>query len=191
MFEAEIKYAADSAFAPIGAALPETVYRDVYFDTPDDALAAAGRELRLRACDGTSVLTCKRPPFDAATASKEELETVVADGAAMAAILHSLGYAPRIALSKRVRRFRDAFHGLALDIAVVTVDFAPETFVEIEHLAHTREAAQAALPHIRAYAAAHGLTRECPRAYTAMFQANLAQKEHAPCTRTTPPSPRT
>jgi adenylate cyclase class 2 len=189
MFEAEIKYAADAAFAPAGGALPETVYRDVYFDTPDNALAAAGRELRLRGCDGTSVLTCKRPPFDAATDSKEELETAVADGAAMAAILQSLGYAPRIAFSKRVRRRQDVFRGLALDIAVVAVDFAPETFVEIEHLAHTREAALAALPHIRAYAAAHGLIRECPRAYTAMFLANLAQKEQAPCT--PPPSPRT
>ena len=189
MFEAEIKYAADAAFAPAGEALPETVYRDVYFDTPDDVLAAAGRELRLRACDGATVLTCKRPPFDTDTASKEELETIVADGAAMAAILQSLGYAPRIAFSKRVRRHRDAFHGLALDIAVVTVDFAPETFVEIEHLAQTREAALAALPHIRAYAAAHGLTRECPRAYTALFLAHLAQKEKTPCR--TPPSPRT
>lgn len=189
MFEAEIKYAADAAFVPVGEALPETVYRDVYFDTPDGALAAAGRELRLRECDGVTVLTCKRPPFDAATASKEELETVVADGAAMTAILQDLGYAPRIAFSKRVRRFRDAFRGRALTIAVVTVDFAPGTFVEIEHLAQTREAALAALPHLRAYAAASGLSRECPRAYTAMFLAHLAQKEKAPCQ--TPPSPRT
>ena len=56
-------------------------------------------------------------------------------------------------------------------------------------LGEDREAALAALPHLRAYAAAHGLSRECPRAYTAMFLAHLAQKEETRCE--TPPSPRT
>ncbi|WP_300162535.1 class IV adenylate cyclase [Solidesulfovibrio sp.] len=171
MFEAELKFVAEAAFFPAGTALAPEICRDVYYDRPDGSLAASGRELRLRERGGATVLTFKSPPFDAATASKEEIETSVADGTAMGKLLEALGYAPFAAYAKRLRRFRDAYRGLGLEIAVVTVDFAPETFVEIEHLAATRAGALAALPAIRAYAAALGLSRECPRAYTDMFLA--------------------
>lgn len=171
MFEAEIKYVAPGPFSPPGERLPDAVYHDTYFDSPDDAFCASGRELRLRDVSGQTTLTYKNPPFDAATASKEELETGVADGQAMREILISLGYVPRQAFAKRCRRSRHVHAGLTLSITVVTVDFAPDTFVEIEHLAASRENALAALPVIRAYAASLGLTRECRDAYTDLFLA--------------------
>ncbi|KHK02197.1 CYTH domain-containing protein [Desulfovibrio sp. TomC] len=174
MFEAEIKYVAGPGFTPPGARLPEAVYRDVYYDAPDGALAASGRELRLRRMGETALLTAKAPPFDAATASKEEFEAAVADPKATAALLAALGYVERISLTKHCRRFQDAVAGLALDITVVTVDFDPRTFVEIEHLASTETEAKAALSAIRAYAAGLGLTRECRDAYTDLALAALA-----------------
>lgn len=171
MFEAEIKYLVPAGFKPPGERLPDAVFRDVYFDTPDGSFSASGRELRLRQAGVQTVLTGKTPPFDPATASKEEWETEVADGPAMAAILQGLGYLPRIAFAKTCRRSRCVHAGLALAVTVVTVDFASETFVEIEHLAATRQAGLAALPAIRAFAAGLGLTRECPTAYTDLFLA--------------------
>ena len=165
MFEAEIKFVADAKFTPAGQRLPDALYCDVYFDAPDGALTASGRELRLRRIGNETVLTAKTPPFDAPTASKEEFETTVADPEAMAAILSALGYVPRVTLTKRCRRHHGAFAGLSLSVAVVTVDFDPRTFVEIEHLAATEVAAKAALPVIRAYAAGLGLSVECADAY--------------------------
>lgn len=190
MFEAEIKYLADGPLRPPGAPVAETVYRDVYFDRPDGALGASGRELRLRERDGTTTLTYKHPPFDAATAAKEEIETVVADGSAVREILRQLGYVADAAYAKRVRLFRDVFRGLTLEIAVATVDFSPEVFVEIEHLAQSREAALAALPAIRAYAARLGLARECRQAYTELYAAWRDARKR-PAATETPPCPAT
>ena len=174
VFEAEIKYLAEPGFTPAGERLPDVVYRDVYFDTPDGALAASGRELRLRRMGGTALLTAKAPPFDVATASKEEFETAVDDPEAAAALLAALGYVRRVAYAKHCRRFHDTAAGLTLDITVAGVDFDRRTFVEIEHLAATKAAARAALPAIRAYAAGLGLTRECRDAYTDLALAALA-----------------
>lgn len=166
MFEAEIKFVAEPGFVPRGERLPDAVYRDVYFDAPDGALAASGRELRLRRIGGEAWLTAKAPPFDAATVSKEEFETAVTDPEAMAAILAALGHVERVSLTKRCRRYRDDDAGLVLAVTVVTVDFDPRTFVEIEHLAGDEGAAKAALPVIRTYAAGLGLHTECAEAYT-------------------------
>ena len=175
MFEAEIKFVAGPDFAPQGHPLPDAACRDVYYDTPDGALTASGRELRLRRSGQETWLTAKAPPFDAATASKEEFETRAADPEAMAAILAALGYVPRVALAKRCRRFHDTAAGLGLAVTVVAVDFDPRTFVEIEHLAATEQAAKAALPVIRAYAAGLGLRVECATAYTDLALAAAAR----------------
>ena len=177
MFEAEIKFVAAPDFTPAGQRLPDAEYRDVYFDTPDGSLTASGRELRLRRCGDQTLLTAKAPPCDAATASKEEFETIVADPAAMAAILAALGYVERAALTKRCRRFHDAAAGLALAVTVVTVDFDPRAFVEIEHLAAAETEAKAALPIIRAYAAGLGLFVECADAYTDLALAAAAARD--------------
>jgi adenylate cyclase, class 2 len=170
MFEAEIKYVVAGSFEPPGQRLQDAVYRDVYFDGPDGLFYASGQELRLREANGHTTLTYKRPPFDAATSSKEELETGLADPEAMREILAHLGFSRRMAFTKRCRLFRDVYGGLALEGAVVSVDFSPETFVEIEYLAATRPAGLAALPVIRAYAADLGFTRECPTSYTDLYR---------------------
>ena len=174
MFEAEIKYLAQAPLTPPGERLPDAVYHDAYSDSPDGSFYASGQELRLRTVGGRTILTYKRPPFDAASQAKEEWETGVADAAVMGDILGKLGFVPRLAFTKRCRLYRDEFQGLPLAIAVVTVDFSPETFVEIEYVATSREAALAALAVIRAYAAGLGLTRECPTCYTDLYLAALA-----------------
>ena len=61
--------------------------------------------------------------------------------------------------------------GLDIVLTAVTVDFDPRLFVEIEHLAATREQALAALPAIRALAEGLGLTVECAEAYTDLARA--------------------
>lgn len=170
MFEAEIKYVVAGSFEPPGQRLTDAIYTDAYFDVPDGSFYASGQELRLREANGRTTLTYKRPPFDAATASKEELETGLTDPEAMREILAHLGFSRRMVFTKHCRLFRDVYGGLALEGAVVSVDFSPETFVEIEHLAPTRPEGLAALPVIRAYAADLGLTRECPACYTDLYR---------------------
>ena len=171
MFEAEIKFVAGPGFR-----LPEgtgaiVLVEDVYYDAPDGRLAVSGRELRLRREAGRTVLTAKAPPFDAATCSKPEHETAVADAEAAAALLGVLGFQPVLAYTKRCRRARLRAGGLDVELTAVTVDFDPRLFVEIEHLAATREQALAVLPAIRALAAGLGLTEECADAYTDLARA--------------------
>ncbi len=70
------------------------VERNVVFDTPERALKARGVLLRLREA-GAALLTLKRPPDTPGPAGFkvwEEVETVVADPAAMRAVLLGLGY---------------------------------------------------------------------------------------------------
>jgi adenylate cyclase, class 2 len=171
MFEAEITYLADALPVRPGRPVGETVSHDTYFDTPDGAYCASGRELRLRAVKGRTVLTCKLPPFDPATGSKEELETEVADGLVMREILCRLGFVVRMAFAKTCRRYAAVHGGLDLDITVARVDFSPETFVEIEHPAATATEALAALAVIRDFATGLGLYRLRPACYTDLFLA--------------------
>ncbi|BAH74896.1 class IV adenylate cyclase [Solidesulfovibrio magneticus] len=171
MFEAEVKFVAGPDFRLPDEPGKAVVCEDVYFDAPDGRLAASGRELRLRREAGRTVLTAKAPPFDAATASKPEHETAVSDAEAVAALLGVLGFQPVLAYAKRCRRARLRVGGLDVELTAVTVDFDPRLFVEIEHLAATREQAMAALPAIRALAAGLGLAEECAVAYTDLAQA--------------------
>lgn len=180
MFEAEIKYLAHGPLPDLGPCLDDVESRDTYFDTPDGAFYASGRELRLREGAGETVLTGKAPPFDPATGAKEEWETAVADAGAMAAVLTGLGYVVKMTYAKRRRLYAATAEGLALSIAVATVDFSPHTFVEIEHLAADRAAGLAALDVIRRFAAGLGLTRECPVCYTDLFLTARTAKESAP-----------
>lgn len=180
MFEAEIKYLAPSPLPCPGQPQGETLSRDRYFDSPDGAFYASGQELRLRLTPDATVLTYKCGPFEASTASKEEWETAVADAAAMQDILVGLGYVVRLEFSKLRRLFAASSQGLSLSVAVVTVDFSPATFVEIEHLAPTREAALRALAVIRRFAAGLGLTRECPTCYTDLCLAVRGDRRATP-----------
>jgi len=127
-----------------------SVYRDTYYDTPDDALAEAGKELRVRVVeltDGTSgrrvVLTFKSPPLDAT--SQPEQETTVANANAIAAILDGIGYVPALAYEKHCINYTLTHRGRATTVTFVQVpELGGETFVEIETLVeHASETAAA------------------------------------------------
>ena len=180
MFEAEITYVADGPLTLPGGMGNAVVYHDTYFDSPDGAYAASGRELRLRAVAGRTLLTCKLPPFDPASGSKEEFETEVADGDVMRTILCRLGFVVRMAYAKTCRRGTAVHAGLALDITVTRVDFSPETFVEIEHQAATAATARTALAVIRDFAAGLGLYRLRPACYTDLFLAARSGRPNPP-----------
>jgi predicted adenylyl cyclase CyaB len=78
------------------------------FDTPTGGLRSAGRGLRIRECqslDGAApppaLLTLKGPAAPGPFKTREELETGVADSAALSQILAGLGYRPVLCYEKR------------------------------------------------------------------------------------------
>jgi len=99
---------------------------DALFDTADGRLAAARSALRVRHEGGHSLLTFKGPPQPGPMKLREELETVVADGQALIAILQALG----LGVSFRYEKYREEF---ALEQVVIAIDETPVgVFVEIE-----------------------------------------------------------
>jgi hypothetical protein len=83
----------------------------VYHDTPAGDLTGSGSELRIRVIDSAdgarrTVLTYKEPPADAATRSKPEHETAVADAAVIDVILRALGTVHLVAFEKRCANYR-------------------------------------------------------------------------------------
>ncbi|MFE7130000.1 class IV adenylate cyclase [Streptomyces sp. NPDC057638] len=144
MIEAEIKarVADPDALARVLAqrAAPRVeIYRDTYYDTPDERLDRAGQELRVRTVDGAAgsrtVLTFKGAAVDEASGSKPERETGVEDAAATHALLRGLGYVPSIAFEKHCRNY--AFHAYGRDLLATLVS-VPELdghFLEVETLA--------------------------------------------------------
>lgn len=65
---------------------------NLVYDTPDLALRAARRLLRLRQVGKTFLLTFKGPPLAGPHKSREEIETAVADGERLNAVFERLGY---------------------------------------------------------------------------------------------------
>src|SRR5262245_19537041 len=99
---------------------------DTLLDTPDDNLRQRRCVLRVRVESGKSYLTFKGPVQPAAVKVREELETVVADGAVLIRTLEELGFRPWF----RYEKYREEF---ALDDVIIAVDETPVgTFVEIE-----------------------------------------------------------
>lgn len=120
--------AARAAVRHLGASplRPRRLQRDALLDTADDALKAARSALRLRDEDGATILTFKGPPLPGALKVREEHETRVGDGAALLAILTSLGF--RVWF--RYEKYREEFSGSDV---VIAIDETPMgTFVEIE-----------------------------------------------------------
>ncbi len=137
--ETEIKYRlADPAdrdrlrarLAALGARPTGTVDEEnVLFDRPGGRLAATGRLLRLRVLDGGpgGRLTYKGPAtYTGPVKRRVEIETAVADSAALRALLQALGYRPTLTYAKRRETWR-------LDDAEVALDeLAFGHFCEIE-----------------------------------------------------------
>jgi adenylate cyclase class 2 len=99
---------------------------DCLLDTPDDQLRERRCVLRVRVESGKSLLTFKGPVQPAMVKVREELETVVGDGALVVGMLEQLGF--RVWF--RYQKYREEF---ALEDVIVALDETPVgTFVEIE-----------------------------------------------------------
>jgi adenylate cyclase class 2 len=99
---------------------------DALLDTDDEMLRRQRSTLRIRSEGGKSLLTYKGPPLPGALKLREELETVVADGAALLAILEALG----LHVWFRYEKYREEF---SADDVVIAIDETPVgVFVEIE-----------------------------------------------------------
>ncbi|WP_311171073.1 class IV adenylate cyclase [Halobellus ordinarius] len=158
MYEVEIKVPAShdavrSALSDADAELIERVRQvDTYYDAPHRDFAETDEALRLRretrepgpdsgdSSEGdaeTTILTYKGPLVDADSKTREEHETVVADGDGAAAVFDGLGFEPAAVVEKE----REFF---ALDGYTVTLDSVADLgeFVEIE--GHAEESADVA-----------------------------------------------
>jgi adenylate cyclase class 2 len=99
---------------------------DALLDTEDEMLRRQRATLRVRSEGGKSLLTFKGPTLPGVVKVREEHETVVADGAALLAILEALG----LHIWFRYEKYREEFSG---DDIVLAVDETPMgVFVEIE-----------------------------------------------------------
>jgi adenylate cyclase, class 2 len=99
---------------------------DCLLDTHDDQLRERRCVLRVRVESGKSLITFKGPVQPALAKVREELETVVGDGALVVRVLEQLGF--RVWF--RYQKYREEF---ALEDVIVALDETPVgTFVEIE-----------------------------------------------------------
>jgi adenylate cyclase class 2 len=99
---------------------------DCLLDTLDDQLRVRRCVLRVRVECGKSLLTFKGPVQPSLAKLREELETVVGDGAQVVRMLEQLGF--RVWF--RYQKYREEF---ALDDVILALDETPVgTFVEIE-----------------------------------------------------------
>jgi adenylate cyclase class 2 len=79
-----------------------------------------------------TLLTLKGAPVDAGSGSRIEIETAVADAAAVRALLVGLGYEPWAAFTKQCTNHRFTRDGLAILATLVTVPTVDGTFLEVE-----------------------------------------------------------
>ena len=124
-----------------------SLYRDTYYDRPGRELTTQGRELRVRIMETSgvrrAVLTYKEPAADAASGSKPEHETKVADAAVVDEILRALGLEHLVAFSKHCANYRFTARGRDMLATMVTVPEIDGTFVELETLAGEADLAAA------------------------------------------------
>lgn len=162
------------------AAEESSIYADTYLDTPDRALTRDGRELRVRVVTRadmtTTLLTYKDAVVDAASGSKPETETTVADLEAMRAILTGLGLEVLIAFEKHCRNYRFTARDRPLLATLVHVPELAGTFIEIESIVGTQAEVEPALEVIRSVLAELGIGREdeTTETYTAAVAARRA-----------------
>lgn len=147
MYEVELKLRADhddveTALDRIGAEPAGTVTQvDTYYDHPVREFAETDEALRIRRetqdAEDRAKITYKGPLVDAASKTREELETGVENGDTVAGILESVGFAPAATVTKTRRRFEYEGYTVTLD----SVEGLGE-FVEIETEAEAIEPAR-------------------------------------------------
>lgn len=99
---------------------------DCLLDTDDETLRRRRAVLRVRMESGKSLLTYKGPVQPSTVKVREELETVVGDGALLVRMLEELGFH----IWFRYQKYREEF---AIDDCIIAIDETPVgVFVEIE-----------------------------------------------------------
>jgi len=147
------------------AAEQNSVYSDVYFDTPDRTLTRDGCELRVREVHtddaaAQTLLTYKGAPVHAASGSKTETETTVGEADALRAVLAALGFEVLISFEKRCTNYRFTVAGRPLLATLVCVPELEETFLEIESIVDTDAEIDPALETIRQVLGTLGIDRD-------------------------------
>jgi adenylate cyclase class 2 len=168
--EIETKFAVDS-FEPVreallragGVRLSRCFEENVVLDTPDRVLRGRDVLLRLRR-DASGKVTLKLPvaaPAGSGLKTRRELETEVADLAALEAIFAHLGYGPAM----RYEKVRETWR---VDASLVCLDELPfGRFIEIEGPAD-------AIPAL-AECLGFSMRRALPQTYHALYRTHLAQ----------------
>ena len=100
---------------------PRAFEANEVFDTPERALRAARRLLRLREFAGAATLTYKGTPETGRYKSREELETVVSDPVALRQILDRLG----LRLFFRYEKYRTIYRHPGDTAGLVVLDETP------------------------------------------------------------------
>ena len=145
--EREIKLRFDSAdearekILALGATplLGRRLQEDCLFDTEDERLRLQRSTLRVRSEGGKALLTFKGPVQPGLMKIREELETVVGDGALLLRVLKELG----LHVWFRYEKYREEF---AYEDVIIAIDETPVgTFVEIEGSEHGISAAAESL----------------------------------------------
>jgi len=139
LLEREVKLlfrTADEARAAITAAgasplYPRRLQDDALFDTPDESLRQRGCTLRVRterepARPDRVILTFKGPVQPGAMKLREEHETTIGNGAALAQLLDALS----MRVWFRYQKYREEFS--APDLTIAIDDTPVGTFVELE-----------------------------------------------------------
>jgi adenylate cyclase class 2 len=168
VIEAELKArvadpaALSTALARLAKGEP-SIYRDVYYDTPDGRLSASDRELRVRVAEtgatGKTLLTYKEPPADAASQSKPEHETAAASADVLDVILSALGLVHLVVFDKHCVNYRFTARGRDMLATTVTVPEISGTFIELETMANESDL-DAALADVRAVLSELGITED-------------------------------
>lgn len=97
---------------------PETLERNILFDTPDGRLRQQRQLLRIRHYGGQWTLTHKAPTENSASATHKvrvETETEVGDGQALADVFERLGYRPVFIYEKLRAEWTDGVGHLVVD----------------------------------------------------------------------------
>jgi adenylate cyclase class 2 len=106
---------------------PRVLETNTVFDTPELLLRRAKRLLRVRQAGKTATVTYKGPPDSSRHKSREEIETVVADAGAMAAIAGKIGFEPLF----RYQKYRTEYTRRPGGVA--TLDETPiGVYIELE-----------------------------------------------------------
>lgn len=154
MFEVELKVAADHErvrprLAELGVRSRGTVDQvDTYFTHPvrDFGETDEAFRIRLETGDGDTAarVTYKGPLVEAASKTREEIETGVEDGETMERILVELGFEPFETVEKRRERFVIDEYTVTLDSVTGLGEFV-EVETEAESVDPAREGAEAVL----------------------------------------------